>query len=255
MLGRLEGKVALVTGGGSGIGRASVLAFAREGAKVVVADVNVEGGAETVRLIKEADGEAIFVKVDVSQATEVEAMVNQTVETYGRLDCAFNNAGIAGTPLVSTADYVEEVWDDVISINLKGVWLCLKYEILQMLKQGGGAIVNTASVAGLVGTRVAGMAYAASKHGVVGLTRTAALEYAQKGLRINAVCPGWIHTPMADAVASGKPELEKLIIERHPIGRVGTPEEVAEAVVWLCSNAASFVTGHLMAVDGGFVAQ
>jgi NAD(P)-dependent dehydrogenase (short-subunit alcohol dehydrogenase family) len=255
MSGRLNGKVALVTGGGSGIGRATALAFAREGAKVVIADVNIEAGEQTDRMIKEANSESSFVKTDVSQATEVEAMVSQTVDTYGRLDCAFNNAGIAGTPLVSTADYVEEVWDDVISINFKGVWLCMKYEILQMLKQGEGAIVNTASVVGLVGSRVTGVAYAASKHGVVGLTRTAALEYAQKGLRINAVCPGWVHTPLTEPITSGKPELEKLIIERHPIGRAGTPEEVAETVVWLCSDAASFVTGHTMVVDGGFVAQ
>ena len=249
----LKGKVALVTGGGSGIGRASALAFAREGARGVVADVVVEGGEETVGMIKKAGGEAIFVKADVAQAAEVEAMVNKAVETYGRLDCAYNNAGIAGT-VVSTADYTEEDWDRVIAINLKGVWLCMKYEIPQMLKQGGGAIVNTSSTLGLVGMGSTS-AYAASKHGVAGLTKTAALEYAQKGIRVNAVCPGVISTPMVERIISDNPEFEAQVIGVEPVGRKGAPEEVAEAVVWLCSDAASFVTGHPMAVDGGWVAQ
>jgi NAD(P)-dependent dehydrogenase (short-subunit alcohol dehydrogenase family) len=255
MTGRLYGKVALVTGGSSGIGRASALAFAREGSTVIVADVNAEGGEETVHLIKEADGEAIFVRADVSQAAEVEALIDKTVESYGRLDCAFNNAGIGGAELTPTADYPEDIWDQVISINLKGVWLCMKYEIQQMLKQGGGVIVNMASVVGLVGSLVTGAAYVASKHGVTGLTKTAAIEYAQQGIRVNAVCPGWIQTPLTEPITYDKPQLEQLIIERHPMGRVGAPEEVAEAVVWLCSDAASFVTGHSMAIDGGFVAQ
>ncbi len=249
----LKGKISLVTGGGSGIGRASALAFAREGAKVVVADVVVDGGEETLGMIKKAGGEAIFVKIDVSKAAEVEAMVNKAVETYGRLDCAYNNAGVEGS-WVSTTEYTEENWERVISINLKGVWLCLKYEIAQMLKQGGGSIVNTASVAGLVGTPEAS-AYVASKHGVVGLTKTAALEYAKLGIRVNAVCPGAIRTPMLERVISTQPQLAESATAMEPVGRLGSPEEIAEAVVWLCSEAASFVTGHAMAVDGGMVAQ
>ena len=247
------GKVALVTGGSSGIGRATASAFAGEGANVVVADVLVEGGGETVRMIKEAGGEAIFVKTDVSKATEVEALIKKIVETYGRLDCAINNAGIEGT-MAPTADCTEENWDRTININLKGVWLCMKYEIPQMLKQGGGTIVNTASVAGLVGLQ--GLpAYCASKGGVVQLTRTAALEYARAGIRVNAVCPGVIRTPMVDRLIAAQPEMEEALTAMEPVGRTGKPEEVAEAVVWLCSDAASFVTGHAMVVDGGFVAQ
>ena len=253
MAGQLAGKVALITGGSAGIGRATALMFAREGAKVVVADVVVEGGEETVGMIKKANGEAIFVKADVSQATEVEALINQAVETYGRLDCAYNNAGVEGA-MVLTADYAEEEWDRVININLKGVWLCLKYEIPQMLKQGSGAIVNTSSIAGLIGFGTM-PAYVASKHGVAGLTKTAALEYAKSGIRVNAVCPGSINTAMVDRMVAGKDELRTQIIGLEPVGRQGTPEEVAEAVVWLCSDAASFVTGHTMTVDGGWVAQ
>ena len=249
----LQGKIALVTGGGSGIGRASALAFAREGAKVVVADVVIDGGEETLGLIKKAGGEAIFVKADVSKAAEVEALVNQAVEAYGRLDCTYNNAGIEGI-MASTTDYTEEAWDRVMAINLKGVWLCMKYEIPQMLKQGGGAIVNTASVAGLLGGQLM-PAYVASKHGVVGLTKTAALEYAKSGIRVNAVCPGAIRTPMMERAIAMRPEFERQALAAEPIGRMAKPEEVAEAVAWLCSDAASFVTGHSMVVDGGMVAQ
>ena len=253
MAGRLDGKIALVTGGSSGIGRASALAFAREGAKVVVADVTAEGGQETVRLIKEAGGEARFLKVDVARAAEVETLITQTVAAYGRLDCAYNNAGIEGA-FVSTTEYPEADWDRVLAINLKGVWLCMKYEIAQMLQQGGGAIVNTASGAGLVG--VAGLSvYVASKHGVVGLTKTAALEYAKAGIRVNAVCPGVIQTPMVARLTSQRPEMAEALVAAEPMGRTGKPEEIAEAVVWLCSEAASFVTGHAMSVDGGYVAQ
>src|SRR2546427_2323023 len=254
MAGRLDGKIALVTGGSSGIGRASALAFAREGAKVVVVDVTAEGGQETVRLIKEAGGEARFLKVDVARAAEVETLITQTVAAYGRLDCAYNNAGIEGA-FVSTAEYPEADWDRVLAINLKGVWLCMKYEILQMLKLGSGTIVNTASIMGLVGSWSGSGAYNASKHGVVGLTKTAALEYAKVGLRVNAVCPGYIRTPLLAETLTRQPELAAQIVARHPVGRMGQPEEIAEAVVWLCSDAASFVTGHTMTVDGGYVAQ
>lgn len=248
---RFEGKIALVTGGSSGIGRATALAFAREGAKVVIGDIQVEGGERTLQAIKEAGGDAILVKTDVTRPDQVEALIKRAVETYGRLDCAFNNAGFEGAQ-APTADYTEEDWDRVISINLKGVWLCMKYEIPQMLKQGSGAIVNTASSAGLVGFRTA-PAYTAAKHGVVGLTKTAALDYAPAGIRINAVCPGVIRTPMLERLTGGHPKLEAWLLAQEPVGRAGTPEEVAEAVVWLCSDAASFVTGHPMAVDGGFV--
>jgi NAD(P)-dependent dehydrogenase (short-subunit alcohol dehydrogenase family) len=253
MAGRLAGKVALVTGGSSGIGRATAQIFAREGAKVVVADVMVDGGAETVRLITAASGEAIFVKTDVAQTAEVEAMVKKAVDTYGRLDCAFNNAGIEGA-LQPTSEYDVAAWDRVMSINLKGLWLCMKYEIQQMLKQGGGAIVNTASAAGLVA--VPGLsAYVAAKHGVVGLTKTAALEYAKQGIRVNAVCPGGVDTPMVKRVFGNNPQFAEAAASAEPVGRLAQPAEIGEAVVWLCSDAASFVTGLPMAVDGGMVAQ
>jgi NAD(P)-dependent dehydrogenase (short-subunit alcohol dehydrogenase family) len=209
-------------------------------------------------MITEQGGEAIFVQTDVTQATAVEALISKTVETYGRLDCAHNNAGIsrlgiAGTHRALTADYPVERWHQVIAINLTGVWLCMKYELAQMLQQGSGAIVNTASDAGLVGLP-GNAAYVASKHGVVGLTKTAALEYARQGIRVNCVCPGYIQTPMT-APGMQDPERMARIIASEPVGRMGQPEEVAEAVVWLCLDAASFVTGHTMTVDGGYVAQ
>jgi NAD(P)-dependent dehydrogenase (short-subunit alcohol dehydrogenase family) len=253
IIGRLEGKVALVTGGSSGIGRASALAFAREGAKVIVADVDAEGGEETVRTIKENGGEAIFIKVDVSKAVEVEALIKKAIRTCGRLDCAHNNAGIVGTG-APTADCTEDNWDRTINVNLKGVWLCMKYEIPQMAKHGGGAIVNTSSLGGLVGTR-GRPAYVASKHGVIGLTKAAALEYAKAGIRVNAVCPGHIRTPMVEYITGGDPQAQAERIALIPLKRMGTPEEIAEAVVWLCSDAASFVTGHAMSVDGGYTTQ
>ncbi len=253
MAGLTEGKVVLVTGAGSGIGRATALVFAREGAKVVVSDIVVAGGQETVQQIAATGGEAIFVRADVSKAADVEALVTQTVETYGRLDCAFNNAGIEGG-VKPTIDCTEEEFDRTIAVNLTGVWLCMKYEIQQMLSQGGGAIVNTASVAGLVG--FPGLPdYVASKHGVVGLTKTAALEYAKSGIRVNAVCPGVIQTPMVERGAQLSPGFDELAVSMEPVGRFGQPAEVGEAVVWLCSDAASFVTGHPMVVDGGLVAQ
>jgi NAD(P)-dependent dehydrogenase (short-subunit alcohol dehydrogenase family) len=251
---RFSGKVALVTGGASGIGRACAQLFAREGASVVVSDVALEGGHETVRLIEEDGGEASFVEADVSKAAQVEALVGRALEAYGRLDYAFNNAGIEGRMATNTADYSEEDWDRVIAVNLKGVWLCMKHEIPQMLSQGAGSIVNNSSVEGLVGLQGTS-AYAASKHGVVGLTKTAALEYAQSGIRVNAVCPGLIRTPMVERYSRGDAEIEAQFAAVEPVGRMGTPEEVAEAVVWLCSESASFVTGHAMAVDGAYVAR
>jgi NAD(P)-dependent dehydrogenase (short-subunit alcohol dehydrogenase family) len=255
MSGQLNGKVALITGGASGIGRATALTFAREGAKLIIADMNEDGGQQTVHMIAEQGGEATFVQVDVSRATEVEAMISKTVQTYGRLDCAHNNAGIGSRPRVLLHELSEESWERVISINLKGVWLCMKYEIIQMCTQGGGAIVNTASIMGLVGSWSRSGVYNASKHGVVGLTKTAALEYAKSGIRVNAVCPGYIRTPLIEEALTSNPEMEAQIVARHPVGRMGRPEEIAEAVMWLCSDAASFVTGHTMTVDGGYVAQ
>ena len=250
MAGLVAGKVALVTGGGSGIGRQACLVFAREGARVVVCDVAVEGGEETVGQIEQAGGQATFIRADVAQAAEVEALVAKTVETYGRLDCAYNNAGIAGRT-ARVADDSEQNWERILAINLKGVWLCLKYEIAHMLTQGGGAIVSTASDAGLIGLRRAG-AYVASKHGVVGLTKTAALEYAKANIRVNAVCPGPVDTPM---LREASERVIDAMATAQPNGRLGQPREIAEAAVWLCSDAASFVTGHPMPVDGGYLAQ
>lgn len=254
MAGQLADKVALVTGASSGIGRATALAFGREGARVVVSDLNVEGGEETVSAIKESGGESTFVHADVSRVGDVEALIENVVQVYGRLDCAHNNAGIEGEIGSRLHEYPEDTWDRLIDINLKGVWLCMKYELTQMLAQGGGSIVNTASAAGLVGSRRMS-AYTASKHGVVGLTKSAALEYAQEGIRVNAVCPGIIDTPMVRRLIGGREDYEASISSRQPVGRLGTAEEIAEAVVWLSSDAASFVTGHAMSVDGGFVAQ
>ena len=249
----MKDKVALVTGAGSGIGRAAARIFAREGAKVAAADVNQVSAEETVGLIRAAGGEAFGLQADVSKAAEVEAMVAAVVETYGRLDCAFNNAGIEGA-LASTTDYTEADWAPVIAVNLTGVWLCMKYEIPCMLETGGGAIVNTSSAAGLLGApRMP--AYVASKHGVVGLTKTAALEYAKSGVRVNAVCPGVIDTSMVGRLKERRPRMFEKIVRGEPIGRIGRPEEIAETAVWLCSDAASFVTGHAMSVDGGIVAQ
>ncbi|MFC1920085.1 SDR family oxidoreductase [Chloroflexota bacterium] len=250
---QFEGKVVLVTGAASGIGRASALAFAKEGAKVITADVDFKGGEETVQMIKDSGGDSIFMKADVSKAKEVEALIGKAVDTYGRLDCAHNNAGIDGE-MAKTADCTEDNWDRVIDINLKSVWLCMKYEISQMLKQGGGAIVNTASTAGLVGVVVGVPAYVASKHGVVGLTKAAALEYARTGIRINALCPGTTITPLVQRFWDADPSLKETAGENIPIGRLANPEEIAETAVWLCSDKASYITGYPIAVDGGRVA-
>jgi NAD(P)-dependent dehydrogenase (short-subunit alcohol dehydrogenase family) len=252
MASEFEGKVGLVTGGTSGIGRETAVLFARAGAKVVVAGRREVQGNETIEMVREAGGDGLFVKSDVSKAAEVETLIQQVVERFGRLDIAFNNAGIEGiqAPIVKQS---EEDWDRTIAINLKGVWLCLKYEIRQMLKQGGGgAIVNMASIIGLIGT--AGVAaYSASKHGVIGLTKTAALENAKSGIRINAVCPGFTETPMADRIFRA-PAVRKYVVDCHPIGRLGRPAEIAEAVVWMCSDRASFMTGQSLVLDGGFLA-
>ena len=248
----LEGKVGLVTGGTSGIGRETALLFAKAGVKVVVAGRREREGNETIELVRAAGGEGLFQKADVSKASEVEALIQKAVERFGRLDVAFNNAGIEGVwvPIVRQS---EEDWDRTININLKGVWLCLKYEIKQMLKQGGGgSIVNMASVTGLVGGAGAA-AYSASKHGVVGLTKSAALETARSGIRINAVCPAVIETPMGERLF-GAPAVHKSVVGLHPIGRFGRPAEIAEAVVWMCSDRASFMTGQSLILDGGFLA-
>jgi NAD(P)-dependent dehydrogenase (short-subunit alcohol dehydrogenase family) len=253
MPGLVEGKVMLVTGGGSGIGRATALKLAQEGASVMIADYVQEGGERTVKMIKDSGGTASFIQADVSLAAQVEAMIAKTVQTYGRIDGAFNNAGIEGR-MATTVETSEESFDRTIAINLKGVWLCMKYEIQQMLKQGGGSIVNTASVAGLVGIERL-PAYNASKHGVVGLTRTAALEYATKNIRVNCVCPGAIRTPMTERIIDSGGMSEQEAIAAEPVGRWGKPEEIAQGVVWLLSDSASFVTGHPMTIDGGWVAR
>jgi NAD(P)-dependent dehydrogenase (short-subunit alcohol dehydrogenase family) len=251
MTARLEGKVALITGAGGGLGRASAIAMAQEGAKVVVSDISVAGGEETVRIIQDVGGQALFWQADVSKAAEVKTLVDKTVFAYGGLHCAVNNAGYQGK-MTTVAAYTEEQWDRVIDINLKGVWLCMKYQIPYMREQGGGAIVNMASVAGLKSGLTRFAAYTASKHGVIGLTKAAAGEYARSKIRINALCPGFIHTPMLEAVAFEP--LVGLVNEQVPMQRFGTPEEVAEAVIWLCSDASSYMTGHSMILDGGYLA-
>ena len=256
-MGLVSGMVALVTGSATGIGRAAAQKFAEEGAKVVVSDVNRSGGLETVSLITQKGGDAVFVMADVTKAADVEALVAKTLDAYGRLDCACNNAGIEGkiTPI---AEQSEQDFDRVMSVNAKGTFLCLKFEIMQMLKNGGGAIVNLASVAGLTGFPGLG-SYVASKHAINGLTKNAALEYSKLGVRVNSVCPGGIETRMLDSLVTqaseGRADTREMMDPLHPIGRIGSPHEVAELIVWLCSSRASFVTGANIAVDGGYVAQ
>jgi NAD(P)-dependent dehydrogenase (short-subunit alcohol dehydrogenase family) len=251
----MKDKVVLVTGGSSGIGKAAALAFNREGAKViVVADINETGLTDTVQEIKGSGGDAEFIRADVSKAAEVQSLVQSIVKAHGRLDYAFNNAGIEGV-MAPTTNLSEADYDRLMSVNLKGVWLCMKYEIEQMLQQGGKcAIVNMSSVAGHIGIR-GYAAYVAAKHGVIGLTKTAALEYAPAGIRINSVCPGAIQTPLLDRMIGVNEQIKQWLLSQEPIGRFGSPAEVAEAVVWLCSDAASFVTGHSLVVDGGVIAQ
>jgi NAD(P)-dependent dehydrogenase (short-subunit alcohol dehydrogenase family) len=247
-----EGKVALVTGGTSGIGRETSILFAQKGARVVVAGRREIEGQETIDLIRRAGGEGIFVRADVSRTSEVKALVEKTVAAYGGLDYAFNNAGIEGhwVPIV---EQTEDEWDQTIDINLKGTWLCLKYEIRQMLQQGrGGVIVNNASISGFIGS-YGSATYAASKHGVLGLTKAAALEVARNGIRVNAVCPAAVESPMADRLF-GAPEVRKKVLGFYPIARFGKPIEVAEAVLWMCSGAAGFMTGQSLVLDGGFLA-
>jgi len=248
----LQNKVAIVTGGTSGIGRDAAVLFSKEGAKVVVAGRREVEGQETTDLIRAAGGEGIFVQTDVSKTAAVQTLLQKTIDKYGRLDIAFNNAGVEGN-WVPIAEQPEDDWDRTIAINLKGVWLCLKYELQQMLKQGtGGAIVNMSSVAGWIGSAGAAT-YCATKHGVIGLTKSAALENATKGIRINAVCPAVIETPMGERIF-GAPEMNKFALGLHPIGRFGKPTEVAEAVLWMCSDRASFMTGQSLVLDGGFLA-
>lgn len=248
---QFKDKVALVTGGSFGIGRATAIAFANKGAKVAIVDWIEDD--ETLSIINEAGGDAIFIKCDVSKEDDVSNMVETVWKTFGRLDYAFNNAGVEGEQAI-TADCTVENWDRTININLRGVWLCMKYEIPLLLKQHKGSIVNNSSVAGLVGFQ--GLpAYVASKHAIVGLTKTTALEYAKEGIRVNAVCPGVIKTPMIDRFTGKEKTVEKQFVDMEPIGRMGLPEEVAEAVCFLCSDAASFITGNAMAVDGGWISQ
>jgi NAD(P)-dependent dehydrogenase (short-subunit alcohol dehydrogenase family) len=251
---QLDGKVALITGGGRGIGRATALAMAREGARVVIANRSVDEGEDVVRLIVEAGGDAIFVRTDITRTAEVETLIARTVERYGRLDCAFNNAGYEGRR-VPTAEVPEEDWERALRTNLTGVWLCMKYAIRQMLDQGGGVIVNMSSVVGHVGLPGLSPALVASHHGIIGLTRQAALEYAKQGIRINAVCPTVTNTPRLARTHGDSQEVMARLAARNPSGRIGEPEDAAAAVVWLCSDAASFVVGHTLVVDGGVLAQ
>jgi NAD(P)-dependent dehydrogenase (short-subunit alcohol dehydrogenase family) len=244
-----QNKVAFVTGAANGIGRATALAFAREGANVVVADVSEPGNDETARLIEKLGSSAIAVRCDVSQADQVKAALDKTIQSFGRLDFAFNNAGVE-QPITATADITEDEWDRIARINLRGVFLCMKYELPLLLKNGGGVIVNTSSGAGVKGIK-GQAAYCAAKHGVIGLTKSAALDYAQSNIRVNAVCPGIIATPMMQRFTGGTREGEQRVIAQEPVGRMGTPEEIAAAVVWLCSDAAAFVVGHAMVIDGG----
>ena len=247
-----EGKVALVTGGATGMGQATALAFGLKGAKVVIADISEDGGNKARDILRDNGIDAMFIKTNVSKALEVKALIKQTIEAYGRLDCAFNNAGI-DQGQATIANLTEEEFDRVVGINFKGVWLCMKYEIPHMLKIGAGAIVNTSSVNGLIGSRFRA-SYAASKHAVIGLTKSAALDYATSNIRINAICPGLIDTPMAQRFFKGDAQKMNQMVSGFPMGRAGSPNEIAQVVTWLCSDESSFITGHALTVDGGQIA-
>jgi NAD(P)-dependent dehydrogenase (short-subunit alcohol dehydrogenase family) len=253
MAGRLQGKVTIVTGGTYGIGRTAAVIFAREGAKVAISGRNLEEGQKTLNLIKKAGGEGIFIKTDIGIAAEVKAMVDRTVKEFGRLDCAFNNAGL-GPVYYPLADYPEDAWDNIIRTDLKGVFLSMKYEIPEMLKAGKGSIVNNASTVGLVGFQQRA-AYVAAKHGVIGVTKVGALDYATNGIRVNAVCPGYTQTPMIEAIWAKDPSARKMHEGINPMGRICAPEEVTEAALWLLSDASSFTTGLALTVDGGWVTR
>ena len=248
MQGNFNDKTAVVTGAGSGIGRASAMAFAKEGAMVMVSDIDTKGGEETVSLIQASGGTAKFFKCDVSKSIQVEELMNEVIQEFGRLDFAVNNAGVSMRPGL-TADIDEEEWDRIISINLKSVWLCMKYEIPRMLDTGGGAIINMSSLAGIRG-RANTVAYSASKHGIIGMTKTAALEYANNGIRINAICPGLTQSGMTSGLSQHK-ELEEKLIQKIPMGHMGLSENIADAVLWLSANTSSFMTGQVLVVDGG----
>jgi NAD(P)-dependent dehydrogenase (short-subunit alcohol dehydrogenase family) len=252
--GEFNGKVAFVTGAASGIGRAAALAFAREGTSVVAAHASEKDNQETARMIQEKGGRALAVRCDVTHVEDVKTALDKTAERFGRLDFAFNNAGIEPKNPAPTADYDLDEWERIIAIDLRGVFLCMKHEIPLMLQHGGGAIVNTSSRAGVIGIK-GSPAYTAAKHGVIGLTRATALDYAAQNIRVNAVCPGYIKTPMMDRFTGGTAEGRAKVISEEPVGRMGTPEEIAAAVLWLCSDMAKFVIGSAMVVDGGQTIQ
>ncbi|NBX69327.1 MAG: SDR family oxidoreductase [Proteobacteria bacterium] len=243
-------KVCFITGASSGIGQATAIAFARLGGNVVCIDTDAEKGKETLAKIHQVQSEGLFIQCNVSQTEEVEKAINETVKTFGKIDIAFNNAGVEGRQ-ANITDSTEENWDHVLGINLKGVWLCMKNELRQMLKQGHGTIVNCASIAGQIGFQDMG-SYVASKHGVIGLTRTAALEFAKSNIRVNAICPGVIQTPMIDRYIGKNPELRADLLQAIPLSRFGEPDEIASAVVWLCSEGASYMTGQTLTIDGGW---